>query len=194
MVRRGLLLALRRLVSHPQVLLCRVGEASRTKTLRSWCSDIRFVFSNANSTGACGIDQQIGRSSRHSAACSQGHVAILPGNSRDAAAVASGISQGQVAAMESTGRHRPTADGSPHGRTHHSSGSRDPALGMYPHPGRVAKARDPRFPAPFVGSCVAMVSDRCHAVSYTHLERRGRTWTTTDPASSSKSKIGRAHV
>src|SRR5664280_3824491 len=55
-------------------LLCRVGEASRTKTLRSWCSDIRFVFSNANSTGACGIDQQIGRSSRHSAACSQGHV------------------------------------------------------------------------------------------------------------------------
>jgi hypothetical protein len=145
-------------------LLCRVGEASRTKTSRSWCSDIRFVFSNANSTGACGIDQQIGRSSRHSAACSQGHVAILPGNSRDAAAVASGISQGQVAAMESTGRHRPTADGSPHGRTHHSSGSREPALGMYPHPGRVAKARDPRFPAPFVGSCAEMVSDRCHEV------------------------------
>lgn len=169
MVRRGLLLALRRLVSHPQVLLCRVGEASRTKTLRSWCSDIKFVFSNANSTGACGIDQQIGRSSRHSAACSQGHVAILPGNSRDAAAVASGISQGQVAAMESTGRHRPTADGSPHGRTHHSSGSREPALGMYPHPGRVAKARHPRFLAPFVGSCVAMVSDRCHEV-----DQRGR--------------------
>jgi hypothetical protein len=86
---RGSELALRVDVGHPPLwpspsstsacvassdLLCPAGEASRTKMSRSWSSGTRSVFSNVNSTHVCGIDLQIERSWRRSAACSRGNV------------------------------------------------------------------------------------------------------------------------
>jgi hypothetical protein len=50
--------------------LSRPDARSRTRPPRSWCSGAGRVFSNGTSTNASGIDQQIQRTSLHSAACS----------------------------------------------------------------------------------------------------------------------------
>jgi hypothetical protein len=59
--------------------------------------------------------------------------------------MAPGSGQAQVAAMENTTRPWPAANERTAGRAHRSAGSREPTLGLYPHPGRAAKARYPRL-------------------------------------------------